>query len=63
MTQIERVRNESSLHDAEDKTKCPDGFHAQPWRTLLCDGEIDTVECSRCGHQRRLRCNFDGDYS
>ena len=59
----ERVNNERSLHEHEDAAKCPGGIHALPWRTLTCDGETDIVECSRCGKQREMRCNFDEDYA
>lgn len=59
----ERVRNEFSLHDEEKPDKCSFPGHQGTWRSLVCNGERDIVECSRCGHQRTMRCNFDEEYA
>ena len=33
------------------------------WRTVACDGESDVIECSICGKQLLVQCNFDEDCS
>lgn len=56
-----RVRNRLSLFGKEE---CPDlcqGVHN--WRTIVCDGETDVVECRRCGLQKETACNFDDEYN
>ena len=61
----ERFRGEYSLHAEEDPSKCPNGYHAQ-WRTIECSGaagfDRDIIECSRCGQQKNVRCNFAEEY-
>jgi hypothetical protein len=64
----ERIRNDISLHDEEKPELCPfiNGVRVHAlWRVVLCDSKNDTdiVECSRCGQQKRVRCNFDDDYA
>ena len=60
-----RVKAKHSLHDSEKPELCPNG-HAS-WRTIVCGGEAgedrDVQECSRCGRQVNVRCNFDEDYA
>lgn len=58
----ERVCNEHSLHKEERPERCPNFIHAT-WRVLMCDGETDVVECSRCGKQRTVACDFDEEFS
>lgn len=61
----ERFRGDLSLHAEEDPSKCPGDNHAI-WRTVECGGVAgdgrDIVECSRCGQQRNVRCNFDEEF-
>ena len=57
-----RVRGGHSLHDEEKPELCRNSCHGH-WRTVSCDGEIDIIECARCGQQRKTRCNFDEEYS
>ncbi len=56
-----RVNNEDSIHKKEKPENCPTGDHAL-WRTIYCNGDRDVVECSRCGQQKEVRCNFDDEY-
>lgn len=58
----DRVRGGHSMHDAENPTLCPDKRH-EHWRVVRCRNDRDIVECSRCGKQRDVPCNFDEDYS
>lgn len=56
-----RVTNHHTRHAEEDSSKCPTSHGV--WRTLVCDGETDVIECERCGKQRIARCNFDEEYA
>lgn len=60
----QRVKNEHTLHDSVTEGACPEGHH---WRTVLCGGaageDRDIVECSGCGRQVNVRCDFDEDYA
>ena len=47
----------------EDPAKCPDGRHQHPLKVIECDGENDVVECQRCHKRKKMRCNFNEDYS
>ena len=49
-----------SLHEKEDILKSENCFHE--WRTIVCDGENDVVECSECGKHQVKSCNFDDDF-
>jgi hypothetical protein len=53
----ERINSDQSLFKSEVPGKCPNG-HAR-WRTVQCKDGRDVVECSRCGQQREVACNFD----
>ena len=53
-------RQEHSLHDARKDIEC---IHNGFWRCIVCDGDKDVCECSRCGEQRVMSCNFDDDYA
>lgn len=55
-----RVCNKLSLHAEEDPSKCH-GVHC--WRTIVCDGETDVIECSRCGKQALSKCDFDEEFA
>lgn len=35
--------------------------HRRGWRTIACDNDHDVVECTECGEQRVVPCNFDED--
>ena len=56
-----RIHNSYSLHEEEKPELCEFG-HAI-WRTIECDGERDIVECSRCGRQKEVSCNFDEEFN
>ena len=57
----ERIpKQDYSLHNFKKPGPCS---HAQGWRTIVCDGNKDVCECSFCGKQRVMRCNFDDEYS
>ena len=67
-----RIRGGYSLHDeVKTDTRCKDGVwpnkHVGPWRTVECGGHAgedrDIVECSECGAQINVRCNFDEEYA
>ncbi len=47
----------------EKRPECPQGGHLYPLKVIECDGETDTLECQRCGKQKKVRCNFDEEYS
>lgn len=57
----ERVSGGHSLHKAEkpEAATCPHNL----WRTLFCDSSEDVVECSVCGKQEVVGCNFDEEYA
>jgi hypothetical protein len=61
-----RIVGGHSLHAAENPDKCPNGVHGY-WRTVECGGlageDRDILECSRCGQQKNVRCDFDEEYS
>ena len=60
-----RVHNEFTLHQHEKPELCRHDDKCL-WRTVDCCGieaERDVVECSTCGKQRSVRCNFDEEYS
>ena len=48
-----------SLHGAEKPCKPHEHF----WRTIVCDGDHDVVECAHCGAQSVAKCNFDEDFA
>jgi hypothetical protein len=54
-----------SLHDAVDPNACLRG-HEGSWRCVDCEDLAgpgrDIVECSRCGAQKTVRCDFDDEY-
>lgn len=53
-------RQEHSLFDYEQAlSRCQ---HPN-WRTIVCDGDNDVVECSCCGQHRVVGCNFDDEYA
>lgn len=54
-----RIKNAYTLFDRETDI----GEHHHQWRTVECDGDTDTVECSRCGRQTTMRCSFDEDFA
>lgn len=62
-----RVIGGCSLHDTEKPELCQKHLRSCPEpRTVDCCGvveERDIVECSRCGKQWSVPCNFDQDYS
>lgn len=62
-----RVKGGCSLHDAEKPELCQKRLQRCPEpRTVDCCGmvsEHDVIECSRCGKQWTVPCNFDEDYS
>jgi len=62
-----RVKGGCSLHDAEKPELCQKHLQRCPEpRTVDCCGmvrEHDVIECSRCGKQWTVPCNFDEDYS
>jgi len=63
-----RIVGGYSLHASVDSTKCQGGLrHKGPWRTVDCCGlageDRDIIECSECGEQRNVGCNFDEDFS
>lgn len=53
-------RQPHSLHDNEKANNC--GYNHN-WRTIVCDNENDVCECSICGKQKVMICNFDDDFS
>lgn len=55
-----RVLNESSHFKEEKDIECD---HHPQFRTIVCTSDRDVVECSRCGWQREVPCNFDEEYS
>lgn len=55
-----RVDVKMSLHKEEREGECR---HRLGWRTIACDGELDIVECPRCGKQEVAVCNFDEDFA
>jgi hypothetical protein len=61
-----RIAGGHSIHAAEDPSKCPGGRH-EHWRTVECGGHAgsdrDIIECSRCGQQRNVACDFDEEFS
>lgn len=63
----ERIVGGSSLHQHEDPTKCPGGNHKGMWRVVECGGIAgegrDIIECSSCGQQVNVACDFDEEYS
>jgi hypothetical protein len=63
----ERVHAECSLYPEVKSGACTGREHPH-WRTIVCgtdsDGaDRDIVECSRCGCQREVGCNFDEEYA
>jgi hypothetical protein len=62
-----RVIGGCSLHDTEKPELCKRHLQSCPEpRTVDCCGvvdEHDIIECSRCGKQWTVPCNFDEDYS
>lgn len=53
----QRAATEFSLH-AERK----EGWHVchHVWRAIACDGgDVDVLECRRCGEQKLSACNMD----
>lgn len=54
-----RVSGGHSLYATEQPCTAPCGFD----RTLICVDDRDVVECSKCGRQREVACNFDEEYS
>ena len=62
-----RIKGGCSLHDAEKPELCQKHLQRCPEpRTVDCCGvvdEHDIIECSRCGKQWTVPCNFDEDYS
>ena len=58
----ERIpRQPHSLHDQVKPGVCIS--HHSSWRTIVCDGDNDIVECYHCGDQRLVSCNFDEDFA
>lgn len=62
-----RIVGGHSLHAAEIPGRCQPYHHRCPEpRVVDCCGvvdEQDIVECSHCGKQWAVSCNFDDDYS
>lgn len=68
MTQTELIKMEQigqriprqphSLFDAEMSIR----EHLHNWRTIVCDGDNDVLECSLCGKHRVDTCDFDEEY-
>ena len=62
-----RIVGGCSLHAAYNPNLCQPYHHRCPEpRTVDCCGvvdEHDIVECSHCGKQWTVPCNFDEDYS
>ena len=57
----ERISHSEAEHVLFDQTKSgPCSCHS--WRTIVCDGARDVLECSKCGTQQVSPCNFDEDY-
>lgn len=57
----ERIpRQKFSMHDEQKSGPCN---HQRGWRTIVCNGEEDVVECPLCGAQRVMSCNFDEDFA
>lgn len=58
-----RIVGGSSLHDQESPCVPPCG----QWRTVECGGHAgedrDIVECSKCGRQKNVACDFDEEFS
>ncbi len=57
---ITKVQSEHVLFDAPGQP-C-EGFNHH-WRTIVCNNDRDVCECSRCGAQSVMSCNFDEDMS
>lgn len=62
-----RIVGGCSLHAAHEPNRCQPYHHRCPEpRVVDCCGvvdEHDIVECSHCGKQWTVPCNFDEDYS
>jgi hypothetical protein len=52
--------NAGSLHQVERPDRCPE-YHTGIWRVVQCYDGIDVIECSDCGAQRTVPCNFEED--
>jgi len=60
-----RIVGGYSLHDAHKPELCKHDSKCF-WRCVDCCGvkdDRDIVECSTCGQQKSVRCNFDEDFS
>ena len=55
----ERIPPTLSLHKEQKNIPCN---HQNKWRTIVCDGDNDVIECSLCGKQIVSICNFDDDF-
>lgn len=57
----QRIQTEHSLFVEAHPEACAHVAFDHRWRTIVCDGDCDVVECSRCGVQAVCACNFEGD--
>ncbi len=61
-----RIRGGCSLHETCDPTKCDARHTGGIWRVVDCckqAEDMDVIECSICGKQMSVRCDFDEEYS
>ena len=61
-----RIVGGHSIHAEEKPELCHSDSQCGNWRCVSCcefAPDVDIIECSRCGKQRKTRCNFDEEYS